>query len=280
MIVVRIGFALAVMVALAGAVGFHPTDPLAAQRAGCAVNPNELTVDGEERTAIDLINSLRAESRAPALSLSSALGQAAAHKSATMATTGAFSHDDPGRSWSQRIRECGYTASSSITENLAMGTENARETVQMWRNSGPHMRNLLDPSMRAIGIARVRGGSGWYWTAAFGGAPDGAGSPTAGSSSTPSAPSASPASLPAPSPSGAPAALQGGSSARVDTGDDDCLNIRSGPGRGATIVTCLPNGAVVRLTAGPFPADGVTWWQLDGLGWAAGEYLKPATGSR
>ncbi|MGH2599547.1 MAG: hypothetical protein ACRDJ9_09185, partial [Dehalococcoidia bacterium] len=80
MIVVRIGFALAVMVALAGAVGFHPTDPLAAQGAGCAVSPSELTVDGEEQSAIELINSLRAQNRAPALTLSAALGQAAAHK--------------------------------------------------------------------------------------------------------------------------------------------------------------------------------------------------------
>jgi uncharacterized protein YkwD len=150
---------LAAMLALAGTVGTLTPTTAVAQAPGCAVSPGELTVDAEEQSALELINALRAESRAPALTLSSTLGQAAAHKSATMAASGRFSHDDPGRSFSLRIRECGYRASQSVAENIAVGVDSGRAVVQMWHDSPAHHRIMLDPSMRALGIARVRGGA-------------------------------------------------------------------------------------------------------------------------
>jgi hypothetical protein len=299
---------LAAALIVAGIVGIKSVVPVAAQAPGCSVNPNELVVDAEERAALELINSLRADNRIPALSLSSALGQAAAHKSSTMAATGAFSHDDPGRSYAQRIRDCGYRASPIVSENIAAGMDSGRVVVQMWRDSPPHLRNMLDPSMRAVGIARVRGAAGWYWTADFGAATDDGAAPsgtvpaTIPIPTTPVTPVPAPGPVPAPSsiPAAAPTpatnpappptpvslpasaaapipvfspTFQPGMPVVVSTGDGDCLNVRSGPGRGATIVACLADGTTARVADGPISADGVTWWLLDSLGWAAGEYL-------
>ena len=75
-------------------------------------------------------------------------------------------------------------------------------------------------------------------------------------------------SLPAP-------AVRVGAVAVVDAGAGDCLNLRDGPGIAAGVVTCLPSGARLAVTDGPREADGRTWWQLDGRGWAAGDYLRP-----
>lgn len=273
----RIVILLAALLALAGAAGTRTHRPAVAQAPGCSVSPGELNVDSEEQSALELINALRAESRAPALTLSASLGQAAAHKSAVMAASGSFSHDDPGRSFSQRVRDCGYRATPNIAENIAVGVDSGSAVVQMWRNSPAHHRIMLDPSMRALGVARVRGAAGWYWTADFGGMVDGS-EPAAGAASPSSAapqpaPAAATVSAPITQSAGG---LQPGSPASITTDDGDCLNVRGGPGRNAPILTCLQNGTAVRIAAGPINADGIDWWQLDGLGWAAGEYLAPA----
>ena len=60
----------------------------------------------------------------------------------------------------------------------------------------------------------------------------------------------------------------------VATDDGSCLNLRAGPGLGAQVVTCLPNGTRAMVTGGSFDADGHTWWQLDGRGFAVADYLR------
>jgi uncharacterized protein YkwD len=269
-----LGPALLVLLVFAGAGRAVLPAPLSAQSAACPVNPAELAIDAEEQSALEAINSLRSANGLPSLVLSGSLTQASQHKSSLMAAGGGFGHDDPGRSWLQRIAECGYRASTNVTEVLAVGTETGRATVQMWRESGPHIRNLLDPTMRAVGIARVRGAWGWFWTANFAAVPDGpaAGQPAPAVSASASTSAPAPGtSLPSTATLGA---LQVGGGATVTTDDGDCLNVRSGPGRGATVITCLPYGTRVRIAAGPVVADGISWWRLESLGWAAGEYLS------
>jgi uncharacterized protein YkwD len=277
----RICIVLAAALALMGAVGIQTHGPAVAQTPGCNASPNELTVDREEQSAIELINALRAGNGASALVLSSTLGQAAALKSTSMAANGGFSHDDPGRSFAQRIRDCGYSATPNVAENIAAGVDTGQAVVQMWRNSPAHHRIMLDPSMKAVGIARVRGAAGWYWTANFGGVVEGGASQTTAANqppattitaTTPTANSGTSSATPAVNQTGT---LQTGSMARVSTDDGDCLNIRSGPGRTASIVVCLPDGSAVKIAGGPISADGINWWMIDGLGWATGEYLSP-----
>lgn len=77
-------------------------------------------------------------------------------------------------------------------------------------------------------------------------------------------------------PSAATVALRTGVIARV-AGAGDCVNVREGPGMNARKLTCLTDGTSVTIAGGPIDADGFTWWQLEGRGWAVGAYLTGVT---
>lgn len=139
-----------------------------AQSLGCDVSPAELATDAEEQAALDAVNAFRASRGLPALVWSESLVRGAAWKSRQMAMAGVLDHDDPGRSWLERIVECGYTASPWVAENLGVLVESGRAIFSQWQDSGPHQANMLDTQMKVAGIARARGASGWFWTAVFG----------------------------------------------------------------------------------------------------------------
>jgi hypothetical protein len=60
-------------------------------------------------------------------------------------------------------------------------------------------------------------------------------------------------------------------------GAGDCLNFRQQPSLSAAVVTCQLDGTRARVVDGPVTADGVTWWQLEGFGWASAEFLARAS---
>jgi hypothetical protein len=94
-----------------------------------------------------------------------------------MAQNNYFSHDDTpiGRTWSQRISDCGYNHGTWIGENIAAGYSSAASVFEGWKNSPGHNSNMLSTNFTAIGIGRYQGGGtfGVYWTTAFGGYDDG-----------------------------------------------------------------------------------------------------------
>ena len=58
-------------------------------------------------------------------------------------------------------------------------------------------------------------------------------------------------------------------------GDPPCVNVRTGPSINQAAVDCIPNGAKIRLTAGPTEADKYQWWQVEGrTGWVVSLYLR------
>jgi uncharacterized protein YkwD len=133
---------------------------------GSTANPG-----AEEMAALDQINAFRSAHGLEPLVLSMTLSRAATEKAASMAAGAPFAHDDPHRTWQQRLADCGYdTNAHYVSENIAAGTETAAQTVQMWQDSAGHRENMLYPGARTAGIARVRGGPpyGWYWAANFG----------------------------------------------------------------------------------------------------------------
>jgi len=136
----------------------------------CTVPEGYALLDGEEQAAVRAVNDLRARAGLAPLSVSASLMRPARWKSQFMAATGTFAHDDPFRSWLQRLSDCGYADRAAVAENLAAGAATGQATVQMWWESPPHRANLLNPDVRFIGIARARGAGpyGWYWTANFG----------------------------------------------------------------------------------------------------------------
>jgi hypothetical protein len=54
----------------------------------------------------------------------------------------------------------------------------------------------------------------------------------------------------------------------------DCLKVRQQPSITGTELDCLKDGETVKIVAGPTSADDIEWWQLEGQGWAASNYLR------
>jgi uncharacterized protein YkwD len=233
----------------------------------CQAARASTSADPQESLLVGLINSYRQQNGLGTLSVSPALTASAEWKSGDMLANNYFAHDDPSpsRAWYQRIADCGYGASRNIEENLAEGVADAQSTLLMWENSPPHNENLLDPSIREIGVGRAGGASqsSWYWTADFG---------------DPVAAAAAPA---APSVVRVPSAASGlpltvGATAGV-SGTGDCLRVHTAPAAAAPVVTCLPDGFVASISDGPQSADGYTWWKIGPLGWAVSVYLVATT---
>ena len=54
----------------------------------------------------------------------------------------------------------------------------------------------------------------------------------------------------------------------------DCLRARERPGLMAGAAACLENGTVATITAGPTRIDDLEWWELEGYGWSASNWLR------
>lgn len=59
-------------------------------------------------------------------------------------------------------------------------------------------------------------------------------------------------------------------------GAGSCLNFREAPSLSGERLSCQIDGARGQVVEGPVEADGITWWRLEDLGWATGEFLAPA----
>ncbi len=171
---IKLLIALAIGVVLAAAVALPA--PAAHAGSNCSVNSD---IDAEEQTFLGLINGYRGDRGLGPLALSATLTKAAAWKSQDMANNSYFAHDDIGlgRTFIDRLRDCGYTANTWLGENIAAGNASGQEAFEQWRNSAGHNANMLNADFNAIGIGRAYSADtayGWYWTTDFGGEVDAA----------------------------------------------------------------------------------------------------------
>lgn len=118
-----------------------------------------------------LTNAHRASIGVGPLAPSESLTDAATWKAAHMAGFQYMSHDDPappvGRTWDQRIRDCGY--SSGAGENIAYGYRSPEAVFQGWLGSAGHRRNLENASYKVIGVGAAVNSAGTpYWAQVFG----------------------------------------------------------------------------------------------------------------
>lgn len=99
---------------------------------------------------------------------------------------------------------------------------------------------------------------------------------------SPASPAATPPSVMVPAPPAAPRAINAAPPTPVAlrvgvravvAGTGDCVNVRETPGLAGKALSCLPDGARLRIIEGPVAADAMQWWRLDGLGWAVSSYL-------
>ncbi|GAA4004876.1 hypothetical protein GCM10022631_14940 [Deinococcus rubellus] len=106
---------------------------------------------------------------APALSWNALLATSAQAHAADMAARNFFDHTNPdGRTFDQRITAAGYLW-RSLAENIAAGQQTPAEVVASWIASTGHCKNILNASLKELGVGYAEGGTyGKYWVQDFG----------------------------------------------------------------------------------------------------------------
>lgn len=166
---------------------------------------------------LTLTNAHRASLGLGPLATSTSLTDAATWKATHMAGYEYMAHDDPappvGRSWDQRIRDCGY--SSGAGENIAYGYRTPQAVFQGWLDSSGHRRNIENPSYKVIGVGAAVNAEGTpYWAQVFGLRVEAGDALQIPAPSSPPPPTTAPSPVPTPTP--APSATPGAPLLRDD----------------------------------------------------------------
>lgn len=120
-----------------------------------------------EDAAVRLTNAQRAQHGCSALHVDVRLRTAAREHSRDMRVRHYFDHNTPdGKTPWDRIKADGYSQPGA--ENIAMGYATAQAVVNGWMNSPGHRANILNCSLKAIGIGVEYGSGGPWWTQDFG----------------------------------------------------------------------------------------------------------------
>lgn len=136
----------------------------AARPAAAAVPAKVITA---EDAAVRLTNLQRAQHGCVALRVDPRLRAAARAHSADMHRNHYFDHNAPdGRTPWDRIKAAGYTTPGA--ENIAEGYATAQAVLQGWMDSPGHRANILNCSLKAVGIGVEFGPGGPWWTQDFG----------------------------------------------------------------------------------------------------------------
>jgi uncharacterized protein YkwD len=139
----------------------------ASAQAGCpgdGAQPSAASASSAAQALLCDINALRAQRGLRPLRWDWRLQAAAQRLADDMAARHYASHVTPeGVGLPARVQPTGYTRKASrwaLTENLGWGTNvfsTPASMVEGWMDSTPHRRNLLDPSMRDVGIGAAMG---------------------------------------------------------------------------------------------------------------------------
>lgn len=127
----------------------------------------EVTLDHIEDEIIRLTNAERARAGLTPVAAEGRLMETARRHSEEMGQLGYFSHESPtsGRSGTvDRLRQEGVTGYQRASENIAMGSFDARsaarELVDMWMKSPGHRKNILDRDVFLIGVGTAQNDKG------------------------------------------------------------------------------------------------------------------------
>lgn len=125
---------------------------------------------GASAAAASLVSSIRRDHGLGALSPDSQLEKAALQQAGYMAGSGRMAHTTGlGKDFSARVKDNGIEGAAA--ENIAEGRMDLPRLFDMWMNSPPHRRNLLDPRFTRFGLASFGSGdnAGWrYWALVLG----------------------------------------------------------------------------------------------------------------
>jgi uncharacterized protein YkwD len=142
-----------------------PKKPSTAVNAGSGGAPAKNVA--AENLAVRLTNQQRAAHGCSALRVDSHLREAARAHSEDMHDRHYFEHNSPdGKTPWDRIKAAGYSRPGA--ENIAMGYATAQAVVAGWMKSPGHRANILNCSLKAVGIGVEYGSGGPWWTQDFG----------------------------------------------------------------------------------------------------------------
>jgi uncharacterized protein YkwD len=114
---------------------------------------------------LSLVNGYRGQYGCGPVSMDSRLNRAAQGHSDDMSANGYFSHTSlDGRTFVDRAEDAGYPSPGA--ENIARGQTPAQQVMSAWMNSSGHRANILNCSMRTMGLGLAT--RGYYWTQMFG----------------------------------------------------------------------------------------------------------------
>lgn len=126
---------------------------------GCTGTTVSLSAD--EKRTLDLHNATRAASGLAQFCVHPALTAAARAHSQDMLAKGYFSHTSlDGRTFVARVTNAGYTNWRALAENIAWGSGSygAPDAIyQGWLNSAGHKANIMNGTLREIGIGVAAG---------------------------------------------------------------------------------------------------------------------------
>ncbi|WP_375261649.1 CAP domain-containing protein [Palleronia sp.] len=107
----------------------------------------------ERHVADGDVNARRAAAGLPPVTRSVRADRAAARHAQDMAANGFFAHQgSDGSSHTDRLRAVGCGPGA---ENLAWGQTSAEAAMDAWMASEGHRRNILNPDLRAYGLANA-----------------------------------------------------------------------------------------------------------------------------
>lgn len=151
----------------------QPAAPSTAPPSVAPSTTSPRSLDSMEDEIVALTNAERAKgSNCPALRHDDRLRTAAERHAADMASYRYHSHiGHDGSTPVQRMQDAGYDASRyGWAENVARGFASAAAVVAGWMGSAGHRENILNCSLRVIGVGVARAWDGQlYFTQDFGG---------------------------------------------------------------------------------------------------------------
>ena len=107
---------------------------------------------GASASAVGYVAEVRSENGMPPLQSDSTLEAAALDQARLMAASGSMAHTTGWR-FDFATRMARRDIPGPAAENIAAGRFDTRRVIEVWRDSPPHRRNMLDARMTRFGLA-------------------------------------------------------------------------------------------------------------------------------
>ena len=137
---------------------------------GCAYFDASLVTESDfaSTSAASYMDAARRSNGLPAAAPASQLDRAALEQARYMAAAGEMTHTTRrGRDFASRKKD--NEIKGTAAENVAYGANDIGRVMQMWMESPPHRRNMLDPRFSRFGVASASDAKGKrYWAMVLG----------------------------------------------------------------------------------------------------------------